>query len=186
MGTVINGEWQPLEEIRETTEETLEDTTRLIAHITTAVRWVGEHAIRNAEIDCGATGTMAVFQNTAGNDTWSATPLCLIGTGDGPFMAGNTHAHVHMMLVTDVAVAADTDLHYVRVIYGTGTVADAITAGQFTEVQFVPERGAAHSLVPFQLPPLAYGTGQLWLSHWVGGTNAPTMDFRIGLHECAG
>lgn len=146
-------------------------------------RWIGEHGVRNAEIDCGATGTMAVFQNTAGNDTWSAAPLCLIGTGDGPFVAGMTRFDAHLLHVVDVAVAADLNLHYLRLVYGTGTVADAITAGQFTEICFSPERGAVNTILSVRMPRLIYGTDKVWMTHWVDGENVPTIDFRMGLHE---
>ncbi len=146
-------------------------------------RWLGEHGARNAEIDCGATGTMTAFQVTTGNDTWGGTPLCLIGTGDGPFVAGMTRFDAHEILVTDVAGLADTDQHYCQLIYGTGTVADAITAGQYSEFQFIPERAAAASRTNFIMPRLTYGTDKVWLRHWVTGENAVTMDFKLGLHE---
>ncbi len=146
-------------------------------------RWLGEHGVRNLEIDCGATGTVAPFQNTAGNDTWSVTPLCLIGTGDGPFVTGMTRFDVHRIHIMDVAVGADLKLHYVRFVYGTGTVADAITAEQFTEICFSPERAAVSTVIELRMPRLTYGTDKVWVTHWVDGDNVPTIDFRLGVHE---
>ena len=176
MGTIINGAWQPLEHIDK-------EVTEVEHHLHNRERWIGEHGARNLEVDCGATGTMAVFQSTAGDDAWSATPLCLIGTGDGPFITGMTKYDAHYIIITDVAVAADVKRHYCRLVYGTGTVGDAITAGQFTEFRFTPERGKAHTPIPIICPRITYGTEKLWITHWVDGVTNPTMDFTIGVHE---
>lgn len=176
MPVVING-------IGWTLENIYTETVVLERHHHNRERWIGEHGVRNAEIDCGATGTQAVFQSTAGNLTWSVAPLCLIGTGDGPFVTGMTRFDAHEILVVDVAVAADTVLHYCQLIYGTSTVANAIIAEQFTDFQFIPERGAVVTRIDFITPLLTYGTDKVWLRHWVDGVNAPMMDFRLGLHE---
>ena len=152
-------------------------------HVHNREIWIGENPARNLELVCGEASVMTPFQSTAGNDTWSVTPLCLIGTDDGPFFAGMTWFDAHRIHIMDVAVGADLTMHIMRLVYGTGTSAAAIGAMQFTEVCFTPERGAVSTAIPVIIPRLVYGTDKLWVSHWVDGVNAPTMDFKIGIHE---
>jgi len=90
--------------------------------------WFGEHGTRNAEVDCGARNVMTPFQVDAGNDAYGGTPLCIVGTGDVPISAGYVKLDLHHIVVVDVEATADLKIHKVQLIWGSGTVADAITA----------------------------------------------------------
>ena len=163
--------------------DTIEDTVDLLAHHNHAsVRWIGEHGARNLEVACGTDDTMTMFQTTAGNNTWGVA-LCLIGTGDGPFIAGMTMYALHVIHIADVAALADTDTHLIRMMWGMGTAAQAETAEQYTDIEFAPLRAGKTVPKSIMMPRVAYGTNKLWAKHWTSGENATTMDFKIGLHE---
>jgi hypothetical protein len=153
-------------------------------HFHNRERWIGEHTTRNAEVDCGETGRLVPFQATAGNNTWG-TPLCILGTTDTPVIAAQTKFDIHRIMIIDVAVAANVISHYIQIIYGTGTAADAITAGQFSEIIVTPERAGKAEPFDIMMPRVTAGQ-KAWVRHWVKSVNAPTMDFYIGLHEYAG
>ncbi len=149
--------------------------------------WLGEHSSRNAEVDCGERDVITPFQVDAGNDVYGTTPLCIIGTGDVPISAGYVKLDLHRMVVVDVEAQADLDIHKVQLIWGSGTVADAISADQISDIPpFVPERGAAFTVMEIMMPRITIGTDKVWIRHWVNGTNTGTMDFFIGIHEYVG
>ena len=185
----------PLSKIEDQATEGLLGTSNSLAyrvheiekHFHSREIWFGEHSSRNAEVDCGERDTMTPFQTDAGNDTWSATPLCVIGTGDVPISAGYTKLDLHRIVVVDVESTADLDIHKVQIIWGSGTVAAAISADQISDVPpFVPLRGGAFSVLDVMMPRITIGTDKVWIRHWVDGTNTATMDFFIGFHEYAG
>ena len=149
--------------------------------------WFGEHGSRNAEVDCGVRNVMTPFQTDAGNDTWSVTPLCVIGTGDVPISTSYVKLDLHRIVVVDVEAGSDLDLHKVQIIWGSGTVASAISNDQYSDVPpFIPLRGAAFSVMEVMMPRITIGTDKVWIRHWVDGTDTGTMDFFIGFHEYAG
>lgn len=154
-------------------------------HIHNRNRVIGENVSRNGELVCGAADLMAPFQITSGSDTWGGTPLCLIGTDDGPFITGMTMYDAHEIIVTDVTAGADTDVHLVQLIYGTGTVANAVSAEQYSTHILTPQRTVSVAESEVLMPRLTYGTDKLWARHWVDGESAMTMDFFIILHEYA-
>jgi len=124
--------------------------------------------------------TMNPFQSTAGNDTWGAW-IQIIGSTDTPIHTGMTKFDLHKILVIDVAVTADLDLHIVQVGCGLNG-AQTLIDSTYTTFAFVPERGAAVTVINFQMKRCEAGQN-VWLRHWVDGTNAPTMDFVHLLHE---
>ena len=158
--------------------------------------WFGEHLSRNAEADCGQTTTVQPFVSTAGNGTLDAgsgeayteaygTPLCVIGTNDTPVVPGMTEFDMHKISLVDVSNAGSKVIHRIQFIWGVGTVAAAIIAGQVTEIVYAPEKDGKVPPVEIKMPRLSVGT-KVWIRHWVFDENAPTIDFFIGLHEYPG
>lgn len=155
--------------------------------------WIGEHASRNGEIDCAARDTMTPFQHDAGDGSINdvtpgyGTPLCIIGTNDVPFTSDGFKFDLHRLVVVDVEATADLKLHKVQIIFGSGTVAAAISDLQLSDVPpFIPLRGAAFTVMDVMMPRVICGTDKVWLRHWVDGINTGTMDFFVGLHEYKG
>lgn len=122
------------------------------------------------------------FAATSGNDDWGAA-IPIIGTADNPGVSGlSTEFDVHELLVTDLD--DDTTPWKIRLIYGTGTSADAITAGQCTErmvqTNAVPGNRAGGTPFPFRMIPLDVGT-KVWAQSW-NQTNGEIASFFIGVH----
>jgi hypothetical protein len=92
----------------------------------------------------------------------------------------------HEILITDLD--DETDPWRIRLIYGTGTSGDAITANQWSErmVQSnaVPGNRAGGTPVNFRMPALSVGT-KLWCQSW-NNTAGEVLSFFIGVHGYPG
>ena len=154
-----------------------------------------EHHIHNKERWFGQSG------DQSGND-WAAdnlTPLDVIsgdnaygsdaddeakvlGTADTPVIAGMTKFDLHRFLI--VGVSQDS-VYKFRIVWGTGTMADAITAGQTSEfmVKFDSVNPQQSAGIPFdvRMPRLDADT-KVWVQAW-NATNDATASFFVGLHE---
>ena len=87
----------------------------------------------------------------------------------------------HQMFVTASSV---TTIWYIRIVYGSGTLADAITAGQYTEFPIVADaaqNGSINIIVPVMMPRITIGTHKIWIQGKNATDNA-TIDFLIGGH----
>jgi hypothetical protein len=148
-----------------------------------------EHHLHNRGRFWGATGapseanaiaaTVTVpFVAVSGADTWgTAIPIC--GTADNPVLVTHTLHDPHLVLVTDTDHATP---YRIRFIYGTGTSADAITAGQWTETMFITAAGPFSSGVPVELLHIRIAVGsKLWAQVW-NNTNGSEVDFFWGTH----
>ncbi|GAG40498.1 unnamed protein product, partial [marine sediment metagenome] len=99
------------------------------------------------------------FVVVSGNDDWGvAIPIC--GTGDNPAPLGtDTYFDPNYILVVDTD---DNTVYKIRLIYGSGTSADAITANQYTEEMFITAGGPFQSGVPVEVGhdriPVGYKT----------------------------
>lgn len=125
------------------------------------------------------------FAATSGNNTWGAAiPIC--GTDDVPVVAGLVKFDAHRLLITDLD--DDTTPWRVRFIYGTGTSADAIAAGQWSEemitTNVVPGNRAGGTPLDFQMPRVDVGT-KVWAQAW-NDTNGEVLSFFWGAHGYAG
>ena len=113
------------------------------------------------------------FVAVSGNNTWGAAiPIC--GTADTPIHGTATSFDPHEVLVVDTDHATT---YRMRLIYGTGTSADAISAGQWSEFMFITNAGPFPSgvEVSVRMPILIIGT-KLWAQVW-NATNASEIDF---------
>jgi len=155
-------------------------------HFHNVDRWLGEHSSRSAEDDCGEINVMTPFQSDAENDGYGPW-LCVIGLNDLPVQTGMVKYDLHHLVVTDVELGADLAIHKIQIAFGTGTAGDAYSAGQYTDVPpFIPERGAAFSVMDINMPRNTGGVYKSWLRHWVDSVNTGTMDFFAGIHAYPG
>jgi len=118
------------------------------------------------------------FVAVSGNNTWgTAIPIC--GTADNPVLSTDTKFDAHLLLVTDTDHATP---YRVRLIYGSGTSGDAITASQWTESMFITSTGPFSSGVPLAIimPRVAVGW-KVWVQVW-NATNGSNVDFFWGSH----
>lgn len=164
-------------------EATLEDVGDEVEEI--------DHHAHNVERWWGTTGadtetnaiaaTLTPYSATSGNNTWGAAiPIC--GTADNPVLVGMTEFDPHRIFV--VSLDDETDPWRIRLIYGSGTSGEAITAGQWSESMIesnaVPGNRAGGVPLDFRMPVLTVGV-KLWAQVW-NDTNSEVMQFFWGAH----
>jgi hypothetical protein len=167
-------------------------------HLHNAERWIGEPETRNAEITCFSVATVKPFQTNAGDGTaggasqpWTegyGTPLCVVGTGytSVSYVAG-VKFDLHRLQIHTTQSTTDKKIQRIQLIWGTGTVGDAITANQISEVMSDPDDGGGKNApIPIMMPRLTIGIDKIWARHWVDNVNTGTLDFFLGLHEYVG
>lgn len=109
----------------------------------------------------------------------------IFGTADTPAIAGSAYFDPGEILVLDVDHVTP---YFMRFIWGTGTMAAAITALQFTEFVLMsdatnPQLAGAVPVL-FGCPRIAVGT-KCWVQAW-NATDDSAIDFLIGMHEYPG
>ena len=125
-----------------------------------------------------------IFTAISGNDTYGADAndeAKVIGTGDTCGITGMTKFDLHRIVIID---ASATTFYILRIVYGSDTLANNITAGQYSEVVFQRNTGAgeAHGTpLAIQMPRLTWGTDKVWIQAKNTTDNAD-VDFFFGLH----
>ena len=153
-------------------------------HVHGRERWWGAVGAPDETNAIAATVTVP-FVAVSGGDAWgTAIPIC--GTADNPVLATDVKFDAHRIFV--VSLDDDTTPWRIRLIYGTGTSANAITAGQWTEMMTmtnaVPGNRAGGSPVDVMMPRVDVGT-KVWVQVW-NDTNLEEMEFYWGAHGYAG
>ena len=149
-------------------------------HFHNIERWWGAVAVPD-ETNAIDANVDAPFAATSGDDTWgTAIPVC--GTGDNPVLATQTEFDAHRALI--VSLDDQTDAWRLRIIWGTSTSGNAITAGDWSEVMLqsnaVPGSRAGGQPVEVRMPPVDVGT-KLWAQSW-NATNGEILQFFWGAH----
>ena len=155
-------------------------------HVHNRERWFGIKAVPTATD--WADNVLAPFVAISGADTYGADAddeAAVFGTADTPATAGMTKFDIHRLLVVDV----DHDTPYkLRLVWGTGTMDDAVTAEHTTEVMVMFDAAnptqSAGTPVDVMCPRLDCGVDQLWIQAW-NATDDSEIDFLIGIHEYA-
>lgn len=70
----------------------------------------------------------------------------------------------------------------VRFVYGSGTMADAITAGKYSTFMEMIPAAAKATPIEVMMPRVTCAVDQVWVQFWSETDNA-TFDFYVGLHE---
>jgi len=150
-------------------------------------RWLGLHA--------SPTGTnwaddvLTPFVAISGSGVYGADgsdEALVLGIDDTPAISGMVKFDIHRLLVIDVDHSTPYKL---RIVYGTGTMADAITAKQYSEVMVlfdaVNPQISAGKPVEVMMPRLICGTDKVWIQAR-NATDNSQIDFLVGLHEYEG
>lgn len=122
------------------------------------------------------------FVAVSGNDDWG-TAISIMGTNDVPANAGDVRYDAHFILVVDTD---HTTPYRMRFIWGSGTSANAISAGQWSEIMFITAGGPflSGTSAELQMPRGTVGE-KLWCQVW-NATNGSNVDFFYGVHGYAG
>lgn len=148
-------------------------------------RWLGKKTVQTATE--WAADTLTPFQAISGANTYGADPddeAQVFGTADTP-INGDVKFDPFRILV--INLSEDT-VWKLRMVYGSGTMAAAITAEQFSEIMVVNQVAGSKSgglPVRFRMPRLNSGVDQVWLQAWNATDNA-TCDFFAGTHGYIG
>jgi hypothetical protein len=161
------------------------EVTEIEKHLHNRERWFGKLAVQTATD--WADNNLTPFRAISGNNVYGADPndeALVLGTDDTPIFAGNTRYDAHDLFVV---AASSTTVYKLRFVYGTGTMADAIAAEQYstTMIKIDPAVQSSPAVVhPIMMPRGTCGATQLWVQAWNATDNA-TIDFFIGVHEYA-
>lgn len=143
--------------------------------------WWGSDGSPSETSAIAATVT-APFVAVSGNDAWG-TAIPVMGTSDTPANAGDVRYDAHRVLVVDTDHATS---YRMRFIWGSGTSAAAISAGQWTEFMFITSGGPFTSGAPVEvMMPRGTVGEKLWCQVW-SATNLSEVDFFYGVHGYAG
>ncbi len=144
--------------------------------------WVGKSADQSGD-DWGS-DTLTVFQAISGSGDYGADAddeAKVLGADDTPIITGNTLFNLCSILIIAASV---TTQYKLRIVYGTGTMAAAITAEQYSEVMIIANPAATTATgvpINIKMPRLVSGT-KVWVQ-CKNATDNATIDFFAGLHE---
>jgi len=151
-------------------------------HFHNRERWFGK-AIPQTVTDWAA-DNLNPFVAISGAGVYGAdaNDEALVFGSDDDVIAGDVYFDLGQM---NVVAASATTPYKVRIIWGTGTMADAITAGQYTETMVqIAAAGGRQGAFPFKMPRIATGT-QVWVQVKNATDNA-TLSFFVGGHPYPG
>ena len=149
-------------------------------------RWRGKLAVQTATD--WADDVLTPFRAISGANAYGAEAndeALVLGTADTPAIAGNTRFDLHRLIMTG---ASSSTAYKLRIVYGTGTMADAVAAGTYTEVVVMSDPSAAqvpHEIIDVMMPRGTCGSTKVWVQAWNATDNA-TFDFLVGWHEYEG
>ncbi len=166
-------------------EEILDNVIEIEHHLHSLERWFGLAAAPSGT-NFGDEATLLPYVAISGAGVFGADAndeANVIGTDDTPAITGTTKYDIHRILVVTVDNVTPWIL---RVIYGTGTMADAEAAGQYSDIMVIAVNvaGPLEAGAPFHImmPRLDCGVDKVWIRA-KNATNNDEIDFFVGLHE---
>ena len=162
----------------------MEQAYRSQQHVHSREYWFGKSADQSGN-DWGDETSLTPYQARSGTGDFGGDPhdeAKLLGPDDTPIQTGGLTEDVHRILV--VAVSVNTE-YRLRIVWGTGTMADAITANQLSTIMVkfdsVNPQLSAGVPVDIRMPGFDAGS-KVWMQA-MNATDDATIDFYIGAHE---
>lgn len=156
-------------------------------HFHNIERWFGKKTVQTATD--WADNTLTPFVAISGLNTYGQDvndEALVLGTDDTPNIIGKIKYDPYRIYVSDLS---SNTAYKLRLVWGSGTMADAITAGQFSEVVIATNLSTGNksggSPIDFRCPRLRCGVDKVWMQAWNATDNA-TCSFFIGIHEYDG
>ena len=155
----------------------------ICATLNKKVRWYGKLNPQTATNWCDG-ATLNPYVVVSGNNTWGAGEQ-LFGTLDVLTELGTGFVAGGLNVFLPVGNTSNT-VSRIRIIWGTGTLADAVTAGQYFELMYLKAatnavftpRNLWGPVIPFFIATLPV---KVWAQHW-NLTNATTISFFLGVN----
>lgn len=176
----------PVDGLNGTVDSLAYKVNEIEKHFHNKERWFGISADQSGNdwaLSVSSAGMPSYFRATSGNDTYGADAgdeAKVWGTEDA--MGTDTKLDLHEIFIT---AASTTTIYYMRVVYGSGTMAAAITAGQYIEFPVIADAAAGGSIaviIPILMPRITIGTDKVWVQTKNTTDNA-TIDFLVGGHS---
>jgi hypothetical protein len=151
-------------------------------HLHHKTRWYGIRSPQT-ETQWADALSMLPFVAISGLNTWGADlndEVQCFGAGDvlAELGTGLVCGDFDLILVTTNSSAT---LSRLRLIWGTGTMADAITANQYTDLLY-SRTNSDTTRIPRQFAsPRLTIDNKIWMQHWNASNNA-TISFYLGVH----
>ncbi len=168
----INGEEQPGTQI-------LATVTEARNHHHNHERWFGKTAVQTAT-DWGTEASLTPYHAISGNGAFGTDAndeAQVIGTADTPTQAGMARYDMHRIMVD---AASNANPFVLRFVGGTGTMADAEAAGQYTDIMVTDARKGAPIPIIHEL--VTTGATKIWCRA-KNAANDASIDFFVGIHE---
>ena len=162
-------------------DEILDTAEEIEHHFHTKARWFGLSGSVTATN--WGDDTITPFVATSGNNTWGgatdADIARVLGTADTPIIAGQLFFDMDSILIVS---ANQTSVYKLRFLWGMGTWAEAVAAGQYTETMAIVISAASkNTKEAIRMPRLRCGLDQVWCQAW-NATNDGTISFFVGVH----
>ena len=158
---------------------TLDEVKEIEDHIHGRSRSFGISANQSGT-DWALEDGLTPYSVDSGDGAWGVVAK-VFGTSDTPIDAGNTMVDPGDILIETLQ---HTSNYVFRLIWGTGTSADAITAGQYTSTRFIKTTATGSGRgAPFRvkMDRIAVGT-KVW-AQVKNATNNSTVTFFVDAHE---
>ena len=147
-------------------------------HIHGRERWFGIAAPQTAT-DWGEQASLTPYRATSGLGVFGVDAndeALVLGADDTPAIAGMASFDAHRI---KVHAASNANAYVLRLVYGSGTMAAAEAAGQYSD--FMISEARKGGPVPI-LMPRVLARWNVWLRA-KNATNDATIDFFVGIHE---
>lgn len=150
-------------------------------HLHNRERWFGK-SVNQSGNNWGTKASLTPFRAISGSgafgsDTNDAAKV--LGTEDTPAITGMVLFDLHQIMVEGASNATE---FITRVIFGTGTMAEAEAAGQYSDEMLTEARKGEP--LDHIMPRLLCGMDKVWVRVKNASNNA-WIDFHVGLHEYA-
>jgi hypothetical protein len=151
-------------------------------HLHHKVRWFGKLAVQTATKWCTAldTGLSKLYRAISGNGVYGADlndEAQLFGSED-ELGVGTAYHDFNEILI--VANSSET-LYLSRIVWGTGTLAQAVAANQYSEFPFIRGNADKNRKIQEVITPRIPVGYKVWLQT-MNDTDNATLDFVVGVH----
>jgi hypothetical protein len=160
-------------------DQTYIEAVEIERHLHNRERWFGISADQSGNEWALEDGLVA-YRAISGNGDFGSDAddeAKVFGTDDLPAIAGTVKHDSHRLMIE---AASNATTFVIRVIWGSGTMQAAITAGSYTTAMVTEARkGSPIELLSLQA---VSGTDKLWVQV-KNATNNATLDFFYGIHQ---
>ena len=153
-------------------------------HFHVRERWWGAVAAPDEDTNVVEVNVSRPFVAISGNDAWG-TAIPILGANDDVGIDDDPYFDPHRLLFVDFN--GNATAWRLRFIWGTGTSADAITAGQWSEIMVINAVAGPFAVgVPSDIKHVRIAVGlKMWAQVW-NVTNVAELDFFYGTHSYEG